>query len=65
MPAARRGLGCLGDPKIDDLRHRAAIQFGHQNVRWFQVAMDDALLVGVLTAWQTWMNNSRRRGIGS
>ena len=38
----------LGDAEVDDLGHRPAIVQRHQHVRRVDVAMDDALLIGVL-----------------
>ena len=38
----------LGDAKINHLGHRHAIIVGHQDVRGFNVAMNDALLMRVL-----------------
>jgi hypothetical protein len=40
----------LATPKIDDARHRLAIDFGNQDVRRLQIAMDNGLLVRVLHA---------------
>ena len=40
--------GRLGDAEVDDLRHRRAVVQRHQDVRRLEVAVDDALLVGVL-----------------
>src|SRR5262249_6657088 len=37
----------LGDSKIDHLWHRDTFIYRHQNVRGFDVPMDDALLMGV------------------
>ena len=44
QPLVRR----LRNPEVDDLRDRAAVLDGHEHVRRLEVAMDDALLVGVL-----------------
>ena len=38
----------LGNAKVNDLGHRHAIVEGDENVRGFDVAMDDAFLMGVL-----------------
>ena len=38
----------LGDAEVDDLRHRPAVLDADQDVRRLEVAVDDALLVGVL-----------------
>ena len=38
----------LGHAEVDDLGHRLAVDDGHQDVRRLEVAMDDALLMGVL-----------------
>ena len=38
----------FGDAKINDLRHRQAIMQRNQDVRGFDVAVNDALLMGVL-----------------
>ena len=38
----------FGNPEIDDLRHRLAVVAGDQHVRRLEIAMDHALLVGVL-----------------
>ena len=38
----------LGDAEVDHLRHRPAVLHGDQDVRRLDVAVDDALLVGVL-----------------
>ncbi len=38
----------LGDAKINDFRHRHAVMKGDQNVRRFDIAVDDAFLVGML-----------------
>jgi hypothetical protein len=40
--------GRLGDAEVDDLRNRPAVVGCHQHVGRLDVAMDDALLVGVL-----------------
>ncbi len=40
--------GRLGDAEVDDLRHRRAVVQRDQHVRRLDVAVDDALLVGVL-----------------
>ena len=42
------GVRRLGDPEVDDLRHRQSIVEGHHDVGWLDVAMDDAFLVRVL-----------------
>ena len=41
-------LGRFGDAEIDHFGHGHPVLHGHQYVRGFEVAMDDALLVGVL-----------------
>ena len=38
----------LGQPKVDHLGHRRAIVLADQDVRWFQVTVNDALLMSVL-----------------
>ena len=43
--------GRLGQPEVDDPRHRLAVHFHHQNVCRFQIAMDDGFLVRVLHAF--------------
>src|SRR5262245_17297372 len=43
-----RGCGRLGDAKVDDLRYRLAVVQGDQNVGRLQIAMDNALLMGML-----------------
>ena len=40
--------GRLGDAEVDDLGHRHAVVEADQDVGGLQVAVDDALLVGVL-----------------
>src|SRR5262245_28725430 len=44
--------GCRGlrDPEVDDLRHRPPIALGHEQVRGFEVTVDDALVMRVLHA---------------
>ena len=41
---------CLGDAKVDDLRHRLPIRVRDQNVSRLEVAVNDAPVVGVLNA---------------
>ena len=41
----------LGHAEIDNLRRRLAIHLGDQNVRGFQVAVDDGFLVRVLDSF--------------
>ncbi len=43
-----RGEEGLGQAEVDHLRHRLAVVFGDQDVRRLEVAVDDALAVGVL-----------------
>src|SRR4030095_14261535 len=52
MRAARLQPRCrsLCHTEVDDLRHRTAIAFRYQQVRWLQVAMNDSLVMGVLHA---------------
>jgi len=38
----------FSDSKVDHLRHRHAVVQGDENVRWFEVAMNDALLMRML-----------------
>ncbi len=38
----------FGDAEVDDLRHRVAVLLRHQDVRGFEVAVDDSFLMGVL-----------------
>src|SRR5262249_45024531 len=38
----------FGQTEIDDSRQRLAVKFHHENVRWFQVTVDDCFLVCVL-----------------
>jgi hypothetical protein len=40
--------GRLGDAEVDDLGHRLAVLLGDEDVGRLEVAVDDALLVGVL-----------------
>ena len=40
--------GRLGHAEVDDLRHRLAVVQGDQDVGRLEVAVDDALLMGVL-----------------
>ena len=45
----RKGLfRRLGQPEIDDLRHRHAVTLHDEDVGWLQIAVDHALLVRVL-----------------
>ena len=44
----QRFLNRFGDTKIDDLRYRLPILDGNENIRGLQVAVNNALLVGVL-----------------
>ena len=41
-------LDGLGDAEVDDLRHGLSVALGHEDVRGLEVAVDDALLVGVI-----------------
>ena len=41
-------LGRFGDAEVNDFGHRHAVVQGDEDVRGFDVAMDDALLVSVL-----------------
>jgi hypothetical protein len=41
-------VGRLGDPEIDHLGNRRPLVLHHQNVRRLEVAVDHALLVGML-----------------
>ena len=41
-------VGRLGDPEVDDLGDGPVILDGHQDVRGLEVAVDDALLMGML-----------------
>jgi hypothetical protein len=46
--------GCaiaFGDPEINDARHGPVVDERHQDVRRLQIAMDHALLMGVLHAF--------------
>jgi hypothetical protein len=47
-PLGQAVIGRLGDPEIDDLGHRPVVLDDDQNVRWLEVPVDDALLMGVL-----------------
>ena len=47
-PIGQPRAGRLGDAEVDHLGHRLAVVEGDQDVRRLQVAVDDALLVGVL-----------------
>ena len=38
----------IGDAEVDHLRHRHSVVQGHQDVRRFDVPVDDPFLVGVL-----------------
>jgi hypothetical protein len=38
----------LGDPKIDDPRHRPAVDLDHQNIGRLEIPMNDRVLVGML-----------------
>ena len=40
----------LGHPEIDNLWRGVAVDFGHEDVRWFQVAADNGFLMSVLDA---------------
>jgi len=40
--------GGLGQAKIYDPRQRLPVHFAYQNIGWFQIAMDDGFLVGML-----------------
>ena len=40
--------GGLGHAEVDDFGHRLAVVFGDEDVRRLEVAVDDALLMGVL-----------------
>ncbi len=40
--------GCFGHAEIDDFRDRLAVNFAHQNVGGFQIAVDHRFLMGVL-----------------
>lgn len=42
-PVGEALVGRLGDGKVDDLRHRDAVVQRDENIRRFQVAMDDTL----------------------
>jgi len=44
----QRMIESLGDTEVDDLGLRLAIDLGHQQVRGFEVAMQNALLMGML-----------------
>jgi len=41
-------LSCLGDAEVDDLGCRLAVVEGDEDVRWFEVSVDDTLLVRML-----------------
>src|SRR5580704_15335940 len=48
---ANLSRGPLGQPEVDNARHRSAVHFHHQDVCRFQIAMHDRLLVRVLHAF--------------
>ena len=49
-PVGQRLRHRLGDPKVDDARDRPIVRRRHQDVRRFQVPVDDAFLMRVLNA---------------
>jgi hypothetical protein len=55
-------LGGLGDAEVDDLGHGAPSLTGDEDVGGLDVAVDDALLVGVLDRLADLMKRSRRCG---
>ena len=42
------GRDGFGDAEVDHLRHRLPVLLGYEHVGWFEVAVDDALLMGML-----------------
>ena len=49
-PLGQARSGGLRNPEIDDLRHRPTVLPHHEDVRWLQVPVNHAFLVGVLYA---------------
>ena len=45
---SKPALDCLGNAKVNNFGHRHTIVHGDENVGWFNIAMDDPLLVGML-----------------
>jgi len=48
LGGVNRGADCSGDAKVDHARSGAVISHFHQDVRWLEVAVDEAGIVGVL-----------------
>jgi hypothetical protein len=42
------GTGCLDNAEVDHLGHRLRIVDANHDVGWFDITVDDALVVGVL-----------------
>ena len=58
----QRWTGRLGYAEVDHLRHGAAVDLGDQNIRRFEISVDDALLVGVLHAVADVEEEAKSRG---
>ena len=58
-PALRLLGDRFGQSEVDNARHRLAIHFNHQNVRGFQVAMNNCFLMRVLHAFTYFCENKQ------